>query len=99
MSSVNGVGNPFSDPTATQAVSGSNSSVTTTVSKDEFLKLLVAQLKNQDPVNPVNNEQFITQLATFSSLEQLISINQAVTKLAGTTDQTNATSENSSSVQ
>ena len=52
------------------------------VGKDEFLQLLVAQLQHQDPLNPVKNEQFVAQLATFSSLEQLISINEAVTKMA-----------------
>ncbi len=52
------------------------------VSQSEFLKLLVAQLQNQDPLNPLQNEEFVAQLATFSSLEQLISINKAVTQLA-----------------
>lgn len=52
------------------------------VSKTEFLKLLVAQLQNQDPLSPLQNEEFVAQLATFSSLEQLISINKAVTQLA-----------------
>lgn len=50
--------------------------------KDEFLKLLVAQLQNQDPLSPLKNEAFVAQLATFSSLEQLISINKAVQELA-----------------
>ena len=54
--------------------------------KNEFLRLLVAQLKNQDPLNPVKNEEFVAQLATFSSLEQLMSINKAVTRLADATD-------------
>lgn len=58
-----------------------------TVDKTEFLKLLVAQLQNQDPLNPVNSQDFVAQLATFSSLEQLIAINQAVTKLAAGADQ------------
>ncbi len=63
------------------------------VSKDEFLKLLVAQLQNQDPLNPLKNEDFVVQLATFSSLEQLISINKAVEQIAGTspTDKANST--------
>ncbi len=52
------------------------------VSQSEFLKLLVAQLQNQDPLSPVQNQEFVAQLATFSSLEQLISINKAVTQLA-----------------
>ena len=53
------------------------------VSKDEFLQLLVAQLKNQDPMDPVKNEDFLAQLATFSSLEQLVAIKEGVDKLAG----------------
>lgn len=46
--------------------------------KDEFLQLLVAQLKNQDPMNPMNSEEFAAQLAQFSSLEQLIEINDTL---------------------
>ena len=43
--------------------------------KDIFLKLLVAQMKNQDPMNPASPDQLAAQLAQFSSLEQLVSIN------------------------
>lgn len=42
--------------------------------KDAFLELLVAQLKNQDPLNPTDGAQFLAQLAQFSELEQLIGI-------------------------
>ena len=41
-----------------------------------FLDLFVAQLENQDPLDPVQNEQFVEQLATFSSLEQLEEMNE-----------------------
>ncbi len=42
--------------------------------EDAFLQLLTVQLQNQDPSNPVSNEDFIAQLAQFSSLEQLVAI-------------------------
>lgn len=43
--------------------------------KDAFLKLLVTQLGNQDPLNPKSNEEYVAQLAQFSSLEQMQNIN------------------------
>src|SRR2546427_12859347 len=42
--------------------------------KDVFLKLLVAQLKNQDPLNPMDGMSFVTQLAQFSQLDALFGI-------------------------
>ena len=51
--------------------------------KTQFMTLLVAQMKNQDPMNPIENQDFITQLASFSSLEQLITINDGVEKFNG----------------
>ena len=43
--------------------------------KDEFLKMLVAQLQNQDPMNPMEGQDLAVQLAQFSSVEQLIQLN------------------------
>jgi flagellar basal-body rod modification protein FlgD len=54
--------------------------------KDEFLQLLVAQLKNQDPMNPMNAEEFAAQLAQFSSLEQLMNINESIGEQVGQTE-------------
>lgn len=42
--------------------------------KDAFLQLLVAQIQNQDPLNPTDGLEFLTQLAQFSELEQMIGI-------------------------
>lgn len=47
--------------------------------RDAFLRLLTVQLQNQDPMDPVKNENFVAQLSQFSSLEQLTQINEAVT--------------------
>jgi flagellar basal-body rod modification protein FlgD len=49
--------------------------VTKGMGQDTFLKLLVEQLKHQDPLSPQDSAQFVAQLAQFNSLEQLISIN------------------------
>ncbi len=54
--------------------------------KQEFLTLLVAQLQNQDPLNPQDPTEFTTQLAQFSSLEQLFDINKNLLTLAGSQD-------------
>jgi flagellar basal-body rod modification protein FlgD len=53
-----------------------------TMGKDEFLKLLVAQLRNQDPMNPSRPEEFAAQLAQFSSVEQLINMNASLASQA-----------------
>lgn len=54
-----------------------------TIGSTDFMNLLVTQLKNQDPLNPMDNQQFAVQLAQFSQLEQLVSINDKVGKSGG----------------
>jgi hypothetical protein len=63
--------------TTTKTVAAATSAVTQTkgVGQDAFLKLLVEQLKHQDPLAPQDGAQFVAQLAQFNSLEQLMSIN------------------------
>lgn len=61
---------------AADPFSGSQASGTQQLDKGAFMKLLVSQLQNQDPMSPVANEDFVAQLATFSSLEQLEGLNQ-----------------------
>ena len=48
--------------------------------RDEFLQLLVTQLRNQDPLDPVKQEDFLSQLAQFSTLEGIENLNTSVSK-------------------
>ena len=58
---------------------GANSSTTTTsktaVDYQSFLKLLIAEMKNQDPTKPMDSTQYVAQLATFSQVEQSVQTN------------------------
>jgi flagellar basal-body rod modification protein FlgD len=81
MSTVNYINSASAAQAALETNSKSTGN-TANVSTNEFLKLLVTQLQNQDPMNPMDNSEFLTQLSSFSSMEQLISINQGVTTLA-----------------
>ena len=71
----------ISGTSSSYAVSSSNSQSTDTVKdpskglgEDQFFNMLIMELKNQDPLQPVQGSEFIAQLATFSSLEKLTSI-------------------------
>ena len=59
-----------------------NSSLGQLTNESTFLQLLVAQIKNQDPLNPTDSIQFVGQLVSFSQLEQLLNINQNIQTLA-----------------
>ena len=67
--------------TSTSLSSATGSSSSGVLGKTEFLKLLVAQLTHQDPLNPMEGTEFTAQLAQFTALEQLININQSLDKL------------------
>ena len=51
------------------------------VSKDGFLKILAAQLQNQDPMNTKDNSEYVAQMAQFSALEQMQNLNSSITDL------------------
>lgn len=50
--------------------------------KDDFLQLLITQLANQDPLSPMENTEFIAQMAQFSSLEQITNMSTGFSQLA-----------------
>lgn len=50
--------------------------------KDTFLKLFVAQMKHQDPMEPLKNEQFLAQMAQFSTVEQITNLNKSFENFA-----------------
>jgi flagellar basal-body rod modification protein FlgD len=65
----------------TQASAAPMAQDTDMMGQDTFLQLLTTQLQNQDPLNPQSNEEFVAQLAQFSSLEQLVGLNSSMDSL------------------
>lgn len=71
---------------AVTGVSGVSSTTATSAAKasvdyQSFLKLLVAEMKNQDPTQPMDSTQYIAQLASFSQVEQSIQVNSKLDSL------------------
>ena len=61
-----------------------NTSPKKELGREQFLTLLIAQLRNQDPLNPLESADFTAQLAQFSSLEQLFGMNETLTGIQDT---------------
>ncbi len=74
--SISGLNGVTETTTASSVAKAANTEL-----KDQFLTLLVTQLQNQDPLAPMDSTNFTSQLAQFSSLEQLTSINEGLEAL------------------
>lgn len=75
---INGASNTTQQYSASSLTPESSESL----GKDAFMQLLVSQMRNQDPMSPTSNEDFIAQLAQFSSLEQMEELNGNILGLA-----------------
>ena len=74
--------NSIASPQTNNATSSSSAATTTGgAERDMFMSLLVAQLKNQDPLSPQDGTAFVAQLAQFKSLDQLVGIRDSIDKL------------------
>lgn len=62
--------------------------------KDQFLNILMTQLQNQDPMNPLEDKDFIAQMAQFSSLEQLTNLNKTMEGISATLESNATTMDN-----
>ncbi|WP_046866617.1 flagellar hook assembly protein FlgD [Microvirga massiliensis] len=67
--------------TASRATTGNSGQDSGTVGYDNFLKLLLAQMKNQDPTEPMKSTDYMAQLATFSQVEQSVKTNSKLDSL------------------
>jgi flagellar basal-body rod modification protein FlgD len=76
------------DPTAASTPSSTTTAATgtTQVTKNMFLQLLVAQIKNQDPMSPSDGAQFLGQLAQFQQLEQSMNMGQDLSAIRSDLD-------------
>jgi len=79
------------DVGGTQAPASTQKKNTKDMGKDQFLTLLIEQLKNQDPLAPMDNTEFTQQMATFSNLEQMFKINDNLVALQQISASANST--------
>ena len=67
---------------SSQQLAEASRTVSNELGQDAFLRLLIAQLSNQDPLNPMDDREFIAQMAQFSALEQMTQLNKTMENMA-----------------
>lgn len=113
MISINGITPRYSTAPSSTGTPGTNSTGNTsnsnsegdaitnaaggTLGQDDFVKLLVTQMQNQDPMDPMDGKDLAAQLAQFSSVEQLMNINTKLDTMTSLLTPANASGTNSTS--
>lgn len=72
---------PTGNTAGTQNTAAAEATKNSTMNYNDFLKLMVAQLRNQDPLNPTDSTEYMSQIAQFSSVEQGINTNAKLDQL------------------
>jgi len=83
---------PMASTSGTSNTTSSSSSGGNNITASDFMTLLVAEMKNQDPTQPTDPSAYLQQLVSVNSLQQLISINQGITSLTSGTSSTDSSS-------
>jgi flagellar basal-body rod modification protein FlgD len=86
MTTTNPMTQALTGTTGTTGTGAAPRNPTSALGKDDFLKLLVGQLKHQDPLAPTDNQQWIGQMAAFSQLEQTTNMANSTEQIVGALD-------------
>ena len=78
---VQNVASTYSSNTNNSAVTDAVQKANNDLGKDAFLKILITQLSNQDPLDPLKDKDFIAQMAQFSTLEQMTNMNKSIEQM------------------
>ncbi len=79
---IQNVANSSSAYSSSTAVTDAVQAANNDLGKDAFLKILITQLSNQDPLDPLKDKDFIAQMAQFSTLEQMTNMNKTIEQMA-----------------